>query len=71
MGSVVMGLCCFLRGPGFNSQYLHASLQLPTVLAPGVLMPSSDLWGHQAHTWCINKGSGKTLSHETKQINLT
>lgn len=51
---------CSCRGPGLGSQHSHGST-LPSVTpVPGALMPSSDLFGQQAHKWYTYKQTTQT-----------
>ena len=49
-----------LKGPKFNSQQLHGGSKPSVTPAPGDLMLSSDLVGHQAHTQYTYIHAGKT-----------
>ena len=48
------------RGPGFESQNVYDTLQLPV---PEDLMPSPDCPGHLAYTWYTHMHKGKTSIH--------
>lgn len=52
-GSAVKIPGCSHQGPGFKCQPPHGHPQPPVTPVPRNLMPSSDLWEYQAHTWYI------------------
>lgn len=57
-------LFCFPpRGPGFDSQHAHGSLQPSVIFIPGESGALSGLHRHQALTWYINIQTDKTLIH--------
>lgn len=60
--------CCSGRGLGFGSQNSHGSSQPSITLIRGDPVPSSDLYRHQACTWCTFIHEGK-CTHKIK-INL-
>lgn len=59
-GSVVKSL---IRGTRFGSQHPWDSLQSSTTPVLGDLIPSSDGYGYQAHTFCTNTHTGKIPIH--------
>lgn len=50
-GSVVKNACCSYKGPRFGAHQPHIGSQPSLSPVPGHLMSSSDIRGHQAHTW--------------------
>lgn len=54
---------CSSRGPGFDSQHPHSSLQAPVTSIPGYLTVSSDQSEPQPCTWYMGIDAGKTLIH--------
>ena len=63
--SVIESTSCSSRGPGFESQNIYDTLQLPV---PEDLMPSTDCPGHLAYTWYTHMYKGKTYIHIIKNI---
>ncbi|CAH6942478.1 Sorcs1 [Phodopus roborovskii] len=62
-GSAVKNIGCSCRGPGFNSQHQQGGSQASVTPVPRDPTPSSDLQGHQEHTWCTDMHPGKTPIH--------
>lgn len=56
---MVKDTICFYRGPGFDFQYLHGSLQPSITPVSRDLMASSGPLGHKAHTWYIGMHAGQ------------
>jgi hypothetical protein len=62
-GPAVKSTGCSFRGPTFNSQHLHGSLQMSVTPVPGNSMLSSGLCGYQYAWWCTDIHAGKTPIH--------
>lgn len=52
-GSEVKTTCCSCRGPRFSSQHPHGGSKPSVTPVLQNLVPSSDLFKHQAGSWCI------------------
>ena len=65
-GSAVKSKGGFSRGPGFNFQYLHGSLQPSATLIPRDPTPFSGLPGYQAHTYTRHICRQNNYAHKIK-----
>lgn len=66
--SVARSICCYCRGPGFDSQHTHDDLQPSLTPATRDPMLSSELPGDQPHMWYRHICRQNT--HKIKYVNL-
>lgn len=63
MDMSVIKYLLFFQRTWVESQQSCGGLQLSITPVAGELMSFSGLQGHQACSWCIDIGAGKTLTH--------
>ena len=70
LGSSVVESTCSCRGPGLFPQCPCGGSQPSIILVPEEPMSSSDLHGHQTHTWCTYIPAGTVLIHLIVKIKI-